>query len=96
MSAWVDGAAANTSYNNDITATKTFSNWDLGPVASCSTDLNKPIRDYQKQSQFALGFLVGYHFGPAVLQIYLTRVVYQKNYGGYDTAPVGVDPVKIW
>ena len=83
-------------YNNDITATKTFSNWDLGPVAYYSTDLNKPIRGYQKQSQFALGFLVGYHFGPAVLQIYLTRVVYQKNYGGYDTRLWASIQVKIW
>ena len=48
-------------------------------------DLNSPIRGYQKQSQVAVGFLVGYHVGPAVLQTYLTRVVYQKNYGGYDT-----------
>ena len=29
-------------YNNDITATKTFGNWDLGPVGFYSTDLNKP------------------------------------------------------
>ena len=30
-------------YNNDITATKWFGNWELGPVAFYSTDLNTPI-----------------------------------------------------
>ena len=83
-------------YNNDITATKTFGKWDLGPVAYYSTDLNSPIRGYQKQSQFGIGFLVGYHFGPAVLQTYLTRVVYQKNYGGYDTRLWSSIQVKLW
>ncbi len=83
-------------YNNDITATKTFDNWDLGPVAYYSTDLNSPIQGYQKQSQFAIGFLVGYHIGPAVLQTYLTRVVYQQNYGGYDTRLWASVQVKIW
>ena len=83
-------------YNNDITATKTFGKWDLGPVAFYSMDLNSPIRGYQKQSQVALGFLVGYHLGPAVLQTYLTRDVYQKNYGGYDTRLWASMQVKLW
>jgi len=83
-------------YNNDITATKTFGNWDLGPVGFYSTDLNKPIPSYQKQSQFAVGFLVGYHVGPAVLQTYLTRVVYQKNYDGYDTRLWASIQLKLW
>ena len=30
-------------YNNDITATKTFGDWELGPVGYYSTDLNKPL-----------------------------------------------------
>ncbi len=83
-------------YNNDITATKTFDKWDLGPVAFYSMDLNSPMRGYQKQSQVALGFLVGYHLGPAVLQTYLTRDVYQKNYGGYDTRLWASIQVKLW
>ena len=83
-------------YNNDITATKTFGNWELGPVAYYSTDLNKPIPSYQKQSQFGVGFLVGYHIGPAVLQTYLTRVVYQKNYDGYDTRLWASIQLKLW
>ena len=83
-------------YNNDITATKTFDKWELGPVAFYSTDLNTPIQGYQKQSQFAVGFLVGYHVGPAVLQTYLTRNVYQKNYGGYDTRGWASITIKVW
>ncbi len=83
-------------YNNDITATKRFGDWELGPVAFYSMDLNTPIRGYQKQSQAAVGFLVGYHIGPAVLQIYLTRDVYQKNYGGYDTRGWASIVIKIW
>ena len=83
-------------YNNDITATKRFGDWDLGPVAYYSMDLNSPIRGYQKQSQFAVGFLVGYHLGPAVLQTYLTRDVYQKNYGGYDTRLWSSIQLKLW
>jgi len=71
--------------NVDLTATKRFDKWEIGPVAFGSTDLNSPIAGYQQQSQIALGGLVGYHFGPLVLQAYLTRDVYQKNYGGYDT-----------
>jgi hypothetical protein len=83
-------------YNNDITATKTFGHWELGPVAFYSMDLDTPIRGYQKQRQAAVGFLVGYHIGPAVLQTYLTRDVYQKNYGGYDTRGWASIVIKLW
>jgi hypothetical protein len=83
-------------YNNDITATKWFGNWELGPVAFYSTDLNTPIQGYQKQSQFAIGGLVGYPIGPALLNAYLTRDVYQKNYGGYDTRVWASISWKLW
>jgi hypothetical protein len=33
----------------------------------------------------ALGGLVGYDFGPVILQAYLTRTVVQDNYDYYDT-----------
>ncbi|MFG1379198.1 transporter [Xanthobacter autotrophicus] len=71
--------------NVDLTATKKFGKWEIGPVAYYSTDLNAPVFGYQKQSQFALGGLVGYDFGPVILQGYLTTDVYEENYGGYDT-----------
>jgi len=54
----------------------------LGPVGLYSTDLNAPIPAYQKQSQFALGGLVGYYFDRVSLQAYVTSDVYEKNYGG--------------
>lgn len=71
--------------NVDLTATKTFGKWEIGPVGYYSTDLSSPVAGYLRQSQFALGGLVGYNFGPVILQAYLTTDVYEKNYGGHDT-----------
>jgi hypothetical protein len=71
--------------NLDLTATKKFGKWELGPVAFGSTDLNSPIAGYLKQSQFAIGGLVGYDFGPLILQAYVTTDVVEENYGGHDT-----------
>jgi Putative MetA-pathway of phenol degradation len=71
--------------NVDGTATHTFGKWEFGLVGFGSTDLTRPISTYLKQSQIALGGLVGYNFGPLELQAYVTRDVYQQNYGGYDT-----------
>ena len=48
--------------NVDLTATKRFGKWELGPVGFYSTDLSTPVPAYQKQSQFALGGLIGYYF----------------------------------
>ena len=48
--------------NVDVTATKRFGKWELGPVGTYSTDLNKPIDDYKKQSQLQLGGLVSLLF----------------------------------
>jgi hypothetical protein len=72
--------------NVDLTATKKFGNWELGLVGFGSSDLNHPQFDLVgRQSQFALGGLAGYNFGPVILQAYLTRDVVESNYGGYDT-----------
>lgn len=71
--------------NIDLTATKTFGKWQLGPVGYYSSDLSTPVPAYRKQSQFALGGLIGYDFGRAILQGYVTTDVYENNYGGYDT-----------
>jgi hypothetical protein len=65
--------------NLDLTATKKFGKWEIGPVAFGSTDLNSPIAGYQKQSQFALGGLVGYDFGPIIMQAYVTTDVTEEN-----------------
>jgi Putative MetA-pathway of phenol degradation len=61
--------------NVDLTATKKFGKWEFGAVAYGSTDLTPPIASYQKQSQFAVGGLMGYDFGPVTLQAYATRSV---------------------
>jgi Putative MetA-pathway of phenol degradation len=71
--------------NVDLTATKKFGKWELGAVGFGSSDVSSPIPTYQRQSQFALGGLVGYDFGTLVLQTFLTRDVVEHNYGGYDT-----------
>jgi opacity protein-like surface antigen len=71
--------------NLDLTATHTFGKWEIGAVGFGSWDVSTPITGYLRQSQFALGGLVGYNFGPVVLQAYLTSTVYEQNYGGNDT-----------
>jgi hypothetical protein len=71
--------------NIDFTATKSFGKWSIGPVGYYSTDLSSPFAGYLRQSQFAVGGLVGYNFGPVILQAYLTTDVYEQNYGGHDT-----------
>lgn len=70
--------------NLDLTATKKFGKWQVGPVAFGSTDLTSDGR-YRRQAQFAVGGLVGYDFGRFNLQGYVTRDVAQRNYGGYET-----------
>ena len=71
--------------NLDLTATKRFGNWELGPVAFASTDLPTNFVGYRSQRQAAVGGLVGYDFGRFTLQAYVTRDVAQQNYGGRDT-----------
>lgn len=75
--------------NIDLTATKSFGKWHLGPVAFASYDVSKPTATYKKQDQIALGALVGYSFDQLTLQGYLTRTVHEKNYGGNDTRAWG-------
>jgi hypothetical protein len=70
--------------NVDLTATKKVGKWEFGPVAFGSTDLNRPVAAYQKQSQFAVGGFIGYDFGSVILQSYLTTDVVENNYGGRD------------
>jgi hypothetical protein len=71
--------------NVDLTATKKIGKWEFGPVAYGSTDLNRPVVGYQKQSQIAVGGLIGYDFGPLTLQTYVTTEVSENNYGARDT-----------
>jgi outer membrane protein OmpA-like peptidoglycan-associated protein len=71
--------------NLDLTAYYSLDKWQLGVVGYGSTDVTSAYGGYNKQAQFAVGPLVGYNFGPVILQTKLTRDVAQKNYGGFDT-----------
>lgn len=71
--------------NLDLTATKKFGKWEIGPVAFASTDLPTRFPGYRRQGQIAVGGLVGYNFGPVNLQAYVTRDVAERNYGGRET-----------
>lgn len=71
--------------NLDLTATKKFGNWELGPVAFGSTDLPTTRASYRRQGQFAVGGLIGYNFGDYFIQAYATRDVIEQNYRGQDT-----------
>lgn len=71
--------------NLDLTATKKFGKWELGPVAFGSIDLPTNNIHYRRQGQFAVGGLVGYNFGDVLLQSYVTRDVVERNYRGHDT-----------
>jgi Putative MetA-pathway of phenol degradation len=71
--------------NVDLTATKKFGKWEFGGVAYGSTDLTRPVANYRKQSEIAVGGLLGYDFGPVNLQVYATTEVAERNYGGRDT-----------
>ncbi len=86
----------------DFAATKHIDKWELGLVGYASTDLNAAARDtdafggVHRQSQLALGGLVGYNFGPVITQFYVTRDVAENNYTGYDTRIWGRIVVPLW
>lgn len=69
----------------DFSISKHFNKWELGLVGYGSADLDYagprliaagpggPLGQTSKQSQFALGGLIGYNFGPVIAQVYMTR-----------------------
>jgi len=71
--------------NLDLTAYYSLDKWQLGVVGFGSIDTTSAYGGYNKQAQFALGPLVGYNFGPVILQVKLTRDVAQRYEGGFDT-----------
>nr|WP_244535325.1 transporter [Methylorubrum salsuginis] len=71
--------------NLDVTLTKKFGKWQVGPVAFASTDLPTNVASYRQQGQIAVGGLVGYNFGFMNVQGYVTRDVVERNYGGLET-----------
>lgn len=90
------GSFAPSWFNYDLTATKTIGKWEAGVVGFGSTDLSSPYTGYARQSQFALGGLVGYNFGPVNLQLKLTTDVTERNYNGRDTRFWANVIIPIW
>lgn len=82
--------------NVDLTATKKIGKFEVGLVGFGSADLDAPIPTYRKQSQIALGGLIGYNFGVLDLQLKLTRDVMEVNYGGYDTRGWANIIIPLW
>ncbi|MCJ2070462.1 transporter [Methylobacterium sp. J-030] len=72
------------SLNLDLTATKKFGAFEIGPVAYAYTDLpvnrgNPLYARYQAQGYVAVGGLVGYNFGRFAVQTYVTRQVIARE-----------------
>jgi hypothetical protein len=86
----------------DFAATKHFGKLEIGLVGYASTDLNGASWNtdiyggIHRQSQIALGGLVGYDFGPVSGQLYVTRDVAEDNYTGYDTRVWGRLVIPLW
>jgi hypothetical protein len=71
--------------NLDLTAVKAIDKWQVGLVGFGSWDTSGTFYTDRKQSQFALGGLVGYDFGKFTLQSYVTHDVWTKNYETEET-----------
>lgn len=70
----------------DLTATKKFGNFEIGPVAFGSTDVGRlPFGYGQRESQFAVGGLLGYDFGPVTVQGIGATDVESQGYFHRDT-----------
>lgn len=79
-------ATAGTAYGVlNLTVIKHIEKWEFGAVGFGSNDLSSPYAGYERESQFALGGLVGYDFGMVKANVRLTRDIYQQNEGGYET-----------
>ena len=83
----------------DFTATKTFGNLSVGPVASyigqVSNDTSSPFYHnaifVNRYNLFAVGALVGYKFGPATVNLWATKDIVANASGG----PTGPDKATI-
>ena len=70
--------------NLDLTATKKFGHFEVGAVAYGYTDLPVNRRDrlfsrFQRDGFIAAGGLVGYDFGPVILQTFVTREILARD-----------------
>lgn len=82
--------------NVDVTATKKFGKFEFGFVGFGSADIDDPVPGYARQSQIAMGGLMGYDFQTLTLQVKVTRDIAETNYGGYDTRVWGNIIIPVW
>jgi hypothetical protein len=87
--------------NVDFTLTKHVYRTDYGPIAYGVWDLNSPEVGYlgngEKQSEFAVGWLMGYLIGNLVqVQGRVTTDLYQNNFGGRDTRLTFMAVFPLW
>jgi hypothetical protein len=85
----VSGYTSGDIFHTDFTATKKFGRWSLGPVAyltdQVSSDTSSAAYHFVnggRFSDFAVGGLVAYDFGPATLSLVATDEVYAHTTGG--------------
>jgi hypothetical protein len=73
----------------DLTAYYSWGKWQFGAVGYGSYDINTKSGihgvPYLRTAQFSVGPLVGYNFGPVIVQAKFTRDVAVENLGGFDT-----------
>ena len=72
--------------NYDLTATKTFGKWEVGPVAFGTNDLSRGSSSHL----FEAGALAGYSFGGLTLQTYVTHSI------DADTASYGAGDLRVF
>ena len=70
----------------DYTLTKKFGKFELGVVGSYFQDITGPII---RANSVSIGGLIGYDFGPATVQAYVTREVEVRNGGWGLGTPAG-------
>jgi hypothetical protein len=85
----VSGYTSGDIFHTDFTATKKFGRWSIGPVAyltdQVSSDTSSAAYNFVnggRFSDFAVGGLVAYDFGPATLSLVATDEVYAHTTGG--------------
>jgi hypothetical protein len=91
---WEVGAVGYGSFDT----TTTFVNSNLVGTGTCTAAYKSAngAAGCGKQSQFALGALVGYNFGPVITQLIVANDVYEQNYGRYNTQVIAHVIVPLW
>jgi len=83
-------------FNYDLGLTKTLGKWEIGIVGYGSTDVGRPYTGYTMLSQFALGGLIGYNFGPVITQATISSDVTTSGYVQKETRGVLRTIIPLW